>query len=147
MKNEIFPQIVIGNQFIKKVTNLIDKAQHTIDIIVFDWRVYPDGYAQRIESLNNSIAKASVDGVRVRALVNNQNICNYLKAHGVLAKMYESNNLLHVKLIIIDSKIIICGSHNYTERAMRANEEVSIIIKLEHDDNELTQYFNNLYPL
>ena len=147
MKKEKFPQIVIGNQFIKKVTNLIDKAQHSIDIIVFDWRVYPEGYAKQIESLNEAVAKASVDGLRVRALVNNINILNYLKAHGVKAKLYEKKNLLHTKLIIIDSKIIVCGSHNYTERAMRSNEEVSIIIKLDSDDNELTQYFNNLYPL
>ena len=141
------PEGVIGKQFSEKVGALIDTANYTIDIVVFDWRVYPKDYAKYVQFLNDRIFSAVERGVRVRALVNNQDIAQFLVKKGVKAKIYQSKNLLHAKLMIVDGVDIVCGSHNYTESAMRANEEVSAMFSMPESDNDFTRYFNNLYPL
>ncbi len=64
---------------------------------------------------------------------------------GIEAKVLHSAKLLHIKLMIIDNKIAIMGSHNYTKNAFNINHEVSIITRQETDILRLKEYFNNLY--
>jgi len=47
--------------------------------------------------------------------------------------------------MIIDGKIAILGSHNYTKNAFNLNHEVSIITRDKTDIEELQVYFNNLF--
>jgi len=129
------------------LANEITGACETIDIIMFDWRIYPIGYNKKISVINTSLMKAVLRGVKVRALVNSNFTKTQLLKMGVSAKLYEQKNMLHTKLVIIDGKIIICGSHNLTESAMSSNEELSVIFQYRNNDNVFVNYFNNLYPL
>lgn len=147
METLIYPHAIIGAQFTEKVGSLIDVAEESIDIVVFDWRVYPTGYAEKVQNFNDRIFSAVERGVTVRALVNNQGILRYLNDNGVKAKLYPMRNLLHTKLLIVDGVHVVCGSHNYSESAMRSNEEVSVLFTMKTDDNDFTNYFNNLWPL
>lgn len=147
METLIYPHAIIGAQFTEKVGSLIDGAEESIDIVVFDWRVYPYGYAEKVQNFNDRIFSAVKRGVTVRALVNNQKNLRYLNDNGVKAKLYPMRNLLHTKLLIVDGVHVVCGSHNYSESAMRSNEEVSVLFTMKTDDNDFTNYFKNLWPL
>lgn len=138
-------EIIIGKEFGPKVVPLIKEAKHSIDIIVYDWRWYPDQIGSEIQKFNNAIVVAKRKGVKVRALVNSLIIADVLKKNKVEAKKIFSYRTMHVKNILIDNKTAILGSHNYTMNAFTKNFEVSIITQNEAVVNRLKIFFTNLW--
>lgn len=138
------PQILIGRDFPREVTPLIDRAKSSIYIIVFDWGWYPDEIGEKIQIFNQAIVRATRRGVDVRALVNKRLIKTILDNLGIKAKQINSTKLLHTKLMVIDEKIAILGSHNYTKNAFNINFEMSIIIYEAKAVAKATGYFENI---
>jgi phosphatidylserine/phosphatidylglycerophosphate/cardiolipin synthase-like enzyme len=136
---------VFGAEFPKKVMPLIDSAKNSIHIIVFDWRWYPVDPGCICQRFNSSISNAARRGVKVSAMINSDDIVNTLKQCGVLCHKLISKRLLHSKIIIIDEKHLVIGSHNYTQNAFSSNFESSVIL---YDCDDLTpfiKYFNSLF--
>lgn len=138
-------EIIIGKEFPEKVIPLIDEAKTSIDIVVFDWRWYPQTPGSPVQLFNQAIVRAVRRGVKVRAIANNNEIVGTLKSVGVAAKKLVTPKLVHVKLMVIDNEIFIIGSHNYTESAFEMNYELSIISKGRETNQRILEFFNNLY--
>lgn len=136
---------IIGKQFPQKVIPLIDGAKKTIEIIVFDWRWYPQEMGNTVQLFNQSIARAAKRGVKIRAIVNNDEIARTLKLVGCEAKKMHSKNLLHCKVILIDDEYLILGSHNYTQSAFYTNFELSVLLSAPGQFSEVKSFFENLY--
>lgn len=141
------PLPIISNDFVRIVIPLIDTVQYSIDIIVYDWRYYKNEPACAVSLFNNSIARACRRGVRVRCLVQNGAILEYLKILGCDARKLPTGRILHTKLLILDNSGTIIGSHNYTKHAFESNFEASIFVKIPAENNAFVQYFNNLFGL
>lgn len=142
---EYEPLPIISKDFPSVVIPLIDSAKHAIDIIVFDWRFYKNDVASPVSLFNQAIARACRRGVIVKCLVQNDGVVDRLKELGCYARKLNSKRILHTKLLIIDKNRIIIGSHNYTKHAFESNEEASIFVKLENENNAFVEYFNNLF--
>ena len=138
---------IISKDFPKVAISLIDSALHSIDIIVFDWRFYKHDPASPVSLFNASIARACQRGVNVRCLVQNDGVVDRLKELGCNARKLNSKRILHTKLLVVDKRHIIIGSHNYTQRAFESNHEASIYVVLASEQNQLVEYFNNLFGL
>lgn len=136
---------IIGKQFPDVLIPLIDNAKSSISIIVFDWRWYPNDPGSAVQLFNQTIARASRRGVSVRALVNNSGICATLNSIGCEAKKYTASALLHVKLMVIDEKIVVLGSHNYSQNAFSMNHELSAVLDDGYPIDEFLAYFENLW--
>jgi len=145
LKNKKSMQAIIGKQFPKVVIPKIDEAKKSIKIVVFDWRWYPNDPANPVQLFNQAIIRAVRRGVRVEAVANALDIVETLKENGVQAKKLITPNLVHCKLMIIDDKIVIIGSHNYTQSAFTMNYEVSAMIESESGLDNFIQYFSNLF--
>ena len=66
----------------------------------------------------------------------------YLKSKKVHVKKYKgSKQSTHSKYIIIDDKLIIVGSHNWTNNAINKSEEDAVAIWSESLNNELQYQF------
>jgi phosphatidylserine/phosphatidylglycerophosphate/cardiolipin synthase-like enzyme len=144
---EFEPIPIISSDFVKIVIPLIDQAVHSIDIIVFEWRFYRKGLENNVCKFNYAIVRAVNRGVRVRCLVQQKNAVAELIRLGCKARKLNTKRLLHCKLMILDNRYIILGSHNYTQHAFSSNHEASIFVEMKDDNNTLVQYFNNLYGL
>lgn len=134
-------QTIIGPEFPKKVIPLIENAKQNIDIVVFDWRWYPQDIGASIQIFNQKIIQKANRGVKVRAILNNMETARILSQNNVDARVKNFQRLLHTKLMIIDDKISILGSHNYTKNAFETNLECSIII----DDPNVTKHYKNYF--
>lgn len=141
------PVPIISKDFPKVVIPLIDSALFSIDVLVFDWRFYHNDPSNPVSEFNTAIARAVRRGVNVRCLVQNVGVVERLTELGCWAKKLNSKRILHTKLLIIDKKRVIMGSHNYTQRAFSSNHEASIFVHLAEENNQLVQYFNNLFGL
>jgi len=138
---------IIGSQFPKIVIPKIDEAKTSIKIVVFDWRWYPNDIGNPCQLFNQSIVRASGRGVRVSVITNNGDIISILQSVGVKAQKLITKNLVHAKLMIIDDKVVIIGSHNYSQSAFTMNYEVSSMFEDADSAKVFSDFFSNLYGL
>ncbi len=139
--------LIIGKEFATDVIPFIAQSKKTIDIVVFDWRWYPDQIGSAIQKFNNTIIAKAKNKAKIRVITNCQNTLNILAQNGIKTKQWQSKKLLHTKLMIIDNEMVILGSHNYTMSAFTINYEVSVIIQDKEVVNRLKTYFENLWWL
>lgn len=140
-------QVIIGREYPQVVTPLIQEAQHSIEILVFDWRWYANEPNSSVQKFNTSILEASNRGVKVRALVNNNIMPTILQLEKLSVRRVGSKNLMHVKMIIIDQKTLVIGSHNFSKRAFEINHEVSLLVNDENEIARCRKYFDMLCHL
>ncbi len=138
-------ETIIGKEFPQKVIPLIEQAKTSIDIVVFDWRWYPQDPGASVQLFNQAIVRAVRRGVKVRAIVNNNEILATLKSVGCQAKKLLTASLVHCKIMIIDDETAITGSHNYTQSAFQMNLELSTILQGREEIKRIIEFFNNLY--
>lgn len=141
MKNTV----IIAGDFLKSISPHIARARKTIDIIVFDWRWYPDQPASDCQKFNKLIVDAVKRGVRVRCVVNSDDVARQLRNIGADVKKHLSTHLLHAKLMLIDNATVITGSHNYTQSAMTTNYELSVILEEIDNIEQFYIFFNNIW--
>lgn len=138
---------IIGSDYPKKVIPLIESATKNIDVVIYDWRWYPDQLAHPVQQLNNAFVRASKKGVLVRAVVNADLNLDIINSTGIKARRLKDKRTLHTKMILIDNKTLIIGSHNFTRNAFGANIEASIAVELEPENTRFAEFFNNLYNI
>lgn len=137
-------QVIIGREYPQVLTPLINEAQHSIEILVFDWRWYSNEPNAPVQLFNSAILNASERGVKVRCLVNNNIMPTILQLHKLSVKRVGTKKMMHVKFIIIDQKIIVIGSHNFSKNAFQFNHEVSLLSNDEAVITRCRKYFDNL---
>lgn len=138
-------ETIIGKEFPRKVIPLIEKAERSIDIIVFDWRWYPQDPGAQVQLFNQAIVRATRRRVRVRVVTSNREIVKTLNEFGCEAKKVLTGKLVHCKMMLIDGRLVIIGSHNYTQSAFQMNLEVSVILTDFEGINQLNTFFINLF--
>ena len=138
-------ETIIGGQYPEKVGALVDKAVFAIDILMFDWRWYKNDIAHPLQIFNQKLVRAVRRGVKVRCITNYAELVETLNVLGFYAKKWPQSNLLHSKLVIIDKKIVISGSHNLTGNAFCSNTETSMITDSESVAKTFSDYFENIW--
>ncbi len=136
---------IIAGEFVKKVTPLIDGVRGTLDMCVFDWRWYPNDVGSPCQVFNQAVVQAVRRGVKVRAIVNNEQVAGQLRAVGVQVRRHLSKHLLHLKMMLLDQSILITGSHNYTQSAFSSNYEMSLILSEGVNLKKAQDFFNSLW--
>lgn len=138
-------ETIIGGEYPDKVGKLIDEAKSSIDILMFDWRWYKNDIAHPLQVFNQKLVCAVRRGVKIRCITNYIELVETLNLLGFYAKKWPQNNLLHSKLLIIDKKIVISGSHNLTGNAFCSNQETSLITDSESVAKNFCEYFENIW--
>lgn len=136
---------LIGSQYPEEVGKLIDSAVCKIDILMFDWRWYRNDPFHPLQVFNQKMVRAVRRGVKIRAITNYNEVIDTLNLLGFYAKNLPVSNLMHSKLVIIDNKIVVTGSHNFTGNAFTSNFETSVIFHDEETAKKFSNYFENLW--
>ncbi|AEA33896.1 phospholipase D family protein [Hippea maritima] len=113
------------------IIDRINSAKSSIDVAVYDFTSRP---------LAKAIIKAKARGVKVRILLDrkaNQNKYSketFLRNAGIDVRLaiphvaWDREGLMHNKFAVIDGKVVITGSANWTASAFKINDENVIII-------------------
>ena len=131
------------SNFEKRVISLIDSAKYSVNFLAFAFT-------------NSKIAEALVlankRGVIVRGVFdktqnNYQKYSKYkyLKDNNLDVKLDKNRFKLHSKVIIIDEKIVVSGSYNFTKKANNKNDENSIVIFDRDIAKKYLINFNQIY--
>lgn len=149
-------QQAIGSHYPKQVIPLINAAQNTIEVLMYEWKWYGHESAGGVQKLNLAIVAAARRGVKVRVLMNseamghaitriNSKTQSMLQRYGIESKMGNFGGVVHAKMMIIDDDYLILGSHNYTKAAFSRNNEASIIVKGREEIKPYRDYFRDLW--
>jgi len=116
------------------VVQEISQAQKTIDIAMYNLTT---------REISQEIIKAKERGVQIRVFLDQgegngkYSKGRYLMDKGVDVRFYAGTGLMHNKFAVIDNRVLITGSFNWTASAERENQENLLIIT---DQNVVKQY-------
>ena len=131
--------LLINKDYFPALIKAIDEAQSEIFMSIFSFKtgVHKNSYPDRILG---HLAKAVKRGVNVKVILEatdrpddelnaqNRQTGKLLEEKGVKVYFDSPRTTTHTKLIVIDEKVVILGSHNLTQSALKYNNEISILI-------------------
>lgn len=128
---------VVNREYLPAVLELINGATNSIEIVQLEQ--HDDRAVQAIEA---ALAAAVKRGVKVRGLLDdgvdfNAAAVERMRALGAEAKLDTPEKMTHSKLMIVDGKIVLLGSTNWTGNSMGNNNETNVRL----DDPLLADYF------
>lgn len=143
---EITP--ILDSDYYTQVKSLIDSAKTSVEIMMFLVSDTTNNFGEP-GGLLSAISDAYSRGVSVRVLlhsmgdITNDRAIQFFKNREMPIRV--ANKYAHTKLLVIDNKIVVLGSHNWTASAFASNYEASIIIRDEITASDYTNYFNEHY--
>jgi len=135
------PAVILTNEeFMPALIHSIDAAQREIMMSIFSFKAghhtnsYPDQIA-------NHLAQAVKRGVNVFVIlertdepsddldIQNRKTGKLLAEKGIKVYFDSPKKTTHTKLIVVDQKQIFLGSHNFTQSALKYNNEISVLLE------------------
>jgi phosphatidylserine/phosphatidylglycerophosphate/cardiolipin synthase-like enzyme len=131
--------ILTNEDYFPALLKCIDEAKSEILISIFSFKAgeHKNSYPDRILS---HLAQAVKRGVKVIVVlertdknsdelnIQNQQTGKLLQEKGISVFFDSPRKTTHTKLVVIDQRLIFLGSHNFTQSALKYNNEVSILL-------------------
>jgi phosphatidylserine/phosphatidylglycerophosphate/cardiolipin synthase-like enzyme len=135
-----FAVLLKNQEYFPALTKAIDEAKSEIimSFFLFKVSVNKNGFPEIISA---HLAKAAKRGVKIIIVLensggndlkldaDNRQTKHFLEAQGAQVFFDSPQKKTHTKLIVIDQKKIILGSHNLTQSALKYNNEISVLLE------------------
>jgi hypothetical protein len=134
--------VLSNSRYYFKLPEIFDASESTIDISMFHIAFPSEGHPTR--ALLERLVAAKERGVEVRVLLDrdrdsdpylstviNTPAKEYLEAAGIACRFDREDKLLHSKLIIIDRKRVVIGSHNWSAGSYFQFHDLSLLVASE----------------
>jgi phosphatidylserine/phosphatidylglycerophosphate/cardiolipin synthase-like enzyme len=151
--DEIKISPLVNEQYFNKTLGAIENAKTSIDIVLYEFKWYDTNNS--VIKLREALINADKKGIVVRIILDqsewygeetelsksNRKTAAFLKENGIDAKLDSKKITTHDKLLIIDKKIVILGSHNWGSSALTKNNEASVLI----ENSAIAEYYQNYF--
>ncbi|MBI5224877.1 hypothetical protein HY989_03325 [Candidatus Micrarchaeota archaeon] len=123
-----------------QLLHAINSAKISLHIILYEFS-YPD--------LKEALINAKRRGVDVKIILEpkvdrNLNTATFLASKGIAVRWASPKfNNSHAKTAIIDGKIVLIGSLNWSRNAMERNREIGVILESQKIADELEKVFES----
>ncbi len=148
--------ILWGSDYFKNIPILLREATESVLVCMFHVAL-PDESHPTYE-LIKALLDAHQANVNIKILLDNDRttdpyrstiinlpVKELLEQEGISCRFDQEDTLLHSKFIIIDTEIIVIGSHNWTAGSYFIFDDLSIVFKSKTLSQELTQRFEKLW--
>jgi phosphatidylserine/phosphatidylglycerophosphate/cardiolipin synthase-like enzyme len=110
-----------------QVIDWIDRANETINVLI---------YSFTNDDIGDAVVRAYQRGVEIKVVFEKSQVSQYseymkLRTAGVLVRNDTNSGLMHHKVAVIDSYIILTGSFNWSASAEERNNENLMVIRSE----------------
>lgn len=138
--------IINDRDYYPTLLSLLSNANKSIYIAMFEFKSDTDEISKIVELLVSKAKK----GVDVKVVLENtvdSNELTYrrLLDNGVPVRFDTRSRTTHAKLVIIDERYVIVGSHNWSYMAMMRNHEASVLIDSPEIAQSETEYFMQIW--
>jgi phosphatidylserine/phosphatidylglycerophosphate/cardiolipin synthase-like enzyme len=148
--SEIIP--ISDRGYFPAVHEALQNAKSSIHIVSFELKYYNKYSSSQQNQIIEDLIAARKRGVDVKIVVDeyadsdpNTNGFDYVKSNGVDIKYDSNKTTTHCKLVVIDGKVVILGSTNFSFYALEKNNEVDVILFSENTARYFERYFQRLY--
>jgi len=154
--DESTTQVITDREYYPTALDLINSADETIHITMYQMKYYTS--KQYKDSPTNKLIDALIAakerGIEVKVIIDestNENgnagndLINLLRENNIIAKFDKPDTTTHAKLVIIDSKIVLVGSSNWSYFTLTKNHETNVLIKSDKVAYEFEDYFENIW--
>jgi len=149
-------KLLLDRDYFTALLDGVDRARSEIFLSAYLFRTIENakGYP---EAVLKSLLAAAKRGVRVDVVVernqgaddlnrNNAETAERLKQGGIRVCMDAPDRVTHTKLVVIDRRYVLIGSHNLTQSALKYNHEASVWIESAPLAEEALRYMKSLCP-
>jgi phosphatidylserine/phosphatidylglycerophosphate/cardiolipin synthase-like enzyme len=132
------------DDFEQRLLELIENANYSIDFLAYAFTSIPLTQALKIKSNK---------GIKIRGVFDKKwNSNPYSKysemlSSGLNVKLDGNKQTMHDKVFIIDDKIVVTGSYNFTEKANEKNNENAIVVHNEEFASRYEDEFEEIFTL
>lgn len=147
-------QLLSCSQYYTELRNAINNSEKSIQVAMY-LVTLTDRTDTPVRQLLEDVVRAHKRGVEVTFVLEssdseelnkfNNRAAEYLTSEGITVRIYPVYPIMHIKLVIIDDAISIMGSHNWTEMALRSNNESSALIKSPVIARKYQSYYRSLF--
>jgi phosphatidylserine/phosphatidylglycerophosphate/cardiolipin synthase-like enzyme len=138
-------QVVNDQEYFEAVDPFLKNARTSIHIVMFNVNYYVKYPNSTMNFIIRDLIEAVDRGVDVKIVADEFQTTaptiEYLRSKGIDIKFDDPKKTTHSKLIIIDGRIIIIGSTNWSYYATEKNHESNVIIVSEEVAQEFEEYF------
>lgn len=147
-------RLLLDGDYCTALLKGIDRAREEIFLSAYLFRTIENaqGYP---EALLKSLIAAVGRGVRVEAILernrdaddlsrNNAETMKRLRRGGIRVCLDAPDRKTHTKLVVIDRRYVLIGSHNLTQSALKYNHEASVWIDSAPLAEEALRYMKSL---
>ena len=142
----------------QRVPALIESAEACVRVALFQLMVKGKAARRTSRELAVKLAAKGLEGKDVRVLLNvapgkarvaaiNRDAAAWLRERKVQVRHLGPNRICHAKLVIVDEKLAVLGSHNWGVGSMTGNFEVSVVIRDAGQVRHLVEHFDALWSV
>ena len=147
--------VLTDRDYYYSVRDTLQKANSSIIVVMYSMVYDPNDSFDWANDLIRELVNAKSRGIDVSVTIEyrtyfgymdgNLAAYYYLSSNGVNIKLDNEADTDHLKLVIVDDKIVYVGSHNWSESALYYNHETSIEIISEEIAQIFKQYVETNY--
>ena len=142
-------KLLVEEDYYDTLVELLNRANNSIYVAMFSMKYDPRDKDDPANDLIEALAAAAEKGIHVVVVLDdypwwNERTAEYLRNHSVEVHIYMGEESMHAKVVVVDSKIVVLGSHNWSESGLAYNHEVSILIRSQSMAEQLASYIANL---
>jgi len=148
-------QLVTDAQYFQVAKKLIQEAKHSIQVMMFEMGYY-DKYPNTPSNLLiKELMNATKRRVKVEVILEvkegedrtakrNRHTGKILSDGGVEVIYDPLSKTTHAKLMVVDGRLTLLGSTNWTYYALTNNHEASVVIRSQELAKAIMDYFNRV---
>ena len=128
-------------QSLARLEEILKSATETCDVCMF---------VIASQELIDILVELHLRGVHVRCISDNQDmdgVLHALRSNGILVKFDKSDYLMHHKFVVIDSKMVLTGSYNFSRGGMGINRENIVKVSYPHIVKAYVDEFNEMWRI
>ncbi|MBI2447812.1 MAG: hypothetical protein HYV48_04730, partial [Candidatus Omnitrophica bacterium] len=143
-------QVLTGKEYFDVLHRVLSEAASTIDIQMYFMIANPEDTDDPVSVLIEDLIKAKDRGVMLRIILEDSKFSENYSAYkmltlaGIKIDFDSPASLLHSKVIVIDGKIAVLGSANWSRAAFYDNHEASVIIRSGEICRQLLEDFSGI---
>lgn len=148
-------QLVLNDQYFQVAKKMIQEAKHSIQVMMFEMGYYDEHPNTPSNLLIKELISAKKRGVKVEVILEvkegedrtterNRHTGEILSEAGVDVIYDSLSKTTHAKLMVVDGRLSLLGSTNWTYYALTNNNETSVLVRSKEVAKAFGDYFTQV---